>query len=541
MILLALALAIAPGLFWLWFYYKRDKFDPEPKSLIVKTFLMGIVICFPVIILEMPFPGAFLGAVVAAPLFEELFKYFAVRWVAFKHPAFNEPFDGIIYSAAAALGFATIENVFYVVGTYMREGAAAMTTVVIMRAVLSVPGHTLFSGFWGYALGKAKFMPAQDSKGLITRGLLLSMAAHAAFNFMLVVSPYLAIIVIGLVIFLWVIMMRRIKEMLKASPFNPDNITQSADGLEKQCTRCGTVNIPNAKFCEHCGTAFVTFSQEAGSVQPVQRSFGSIRTPLYVYSFVGCLTAGLLFFIIGFSMVKSTESITTPPEQTSTAPDTIPDTTDLGDSLSNLFTQARKGLAEKPAVSETSENEAQVIKVDELAQDEMMNQPDTDSTTSSNITEDTGEAKPIHGAEKNPEHVSGSRGGEFLLLGFLMIAAALGIHYVFTYKVWTTVSSFSKRANPFTSIAFQWIPVYNFYWYFQIYQGMAEDFNHYTAQNQKNIPAVNTGLATSVSVLMCAMAIPIVNIVAAIPFVIIYALYMNNIGNAVNALNDANA
>lgn len=541
MVLLALALAIAPGLFWLWFYYKRDKFDPEPKSLIAKTFFMGIVICFPVIILELPFPGAFLGAVIAAPLFEELFKYFAVRWVAFKHSAFNEPFDGIIYSAAAALGFATIENVFYVVGTYLREGAAAMTTVVIMRAVLSVPGHTLFSGFWGYALGKAKFMPAQDGKGLIVRGLLLAMASHAAFNFMLVVSPYLAIIVIGLVIFLWVIMMRRIKEMLKESPFNPDNIVQSADGLEKQCTRCGTVNIPNAKFCEHCGTTFVTVTQTDTPSQRAQRSFGTIRTPLYIYSFVGCLTAGLLFFIIGFSMVKTSESVTTPTEQTSTSSDTMPDTSDLGDSLSNLFTQARNGLAEKPTVSETSESEAKVIKVDELAQDEMMNESDTDTTTSSNVTEDTGEAKTIHGIEKNPEHVSGSRGGEFLLLGFLMIAAAMGIHYTFTYKVWTNVSSFCSRANPFTSIAFQWIPLYNLYWYFQIYHGMAEDFNHYTAQNQKNIPVVNTGLAMSVSVLMCAMAIPVVNFFAAIPFVIVYALYMNNIGNAVNALNDANA
>ena len=38
--------------------------------------------------------------------------------LAYFHPAFNEKLDGIIYCTFSALGFATIENIMYVVSGY---------------------------------------------------------------------------------------------------------------------------------------------------------------------------------------------------------------------------------------------------------------------------------------------------------------------------------------------------------------------------------------------------------------------------------------
>ena len=39
--LLALAGAVIPCLLWLWFFYSRDRHDPEPVGLIIRLFLIG--------------------------------------------------------------------------------------------------------------------------------------------------------------------------------------------------------------------------------------------------------------------------------------------------------------------------------------------------------------------------------------------------------------------------------------------------------------------------------------------------------------------
>ena len=107
-----LALGLAPGIFWLWYFYRKDKLEPEPKHLIIKTFFLGMVSAVPAIILETPFKGLLL-TVIAAPVIEEYLKYFVVRRTIYNHAEFDEPMDGIIYAAAAALGFASAENTLY--------------------------------------------------------------------------------------------------------------------------------------------------------------------------------------------------------------------------------------------------------------------------------------------------------------------------------------------------------------------------------------------------------------------------------------------
>ena len=71
--------------------------------------------------------------------------------------------DGIVYATAAGLGFATIENILYVL-----DGGIA---VGIIRAIASVPGHVVFACIWGFALGTAKFRPENERTGIILTGL----------------------------------------------------------------------------------------------------------------------------------------------------------------------------------------------------------------------------------------------------------------------------------------------------------------------------------------------------------------------------------
>ncbi|HOI13572.1 MAG TPA: PrsW family intramembrane metalloprotease [Methanoculleus sp.] len=219
--LVILALALAPGVFWAWYFYRRDKYEPEPAALIVKIFLLGVLVTFPVAFVE-GFFGLFIllplimGAVVA-PIVEEYGKFWVVRRFAYPHPEFNEPMDGIVYAAAAALGLATLENILYVFTAYLTSPALALGTIAV-RAIFSVPGHALFSGVWGYALGRAKFAPPEERSGIVLRGLVLGMVLHGIFNFLLfsaeIVAYTMVVFILVLTPGLWILANRNIRSAL---------------------------------------------------------------------------------------------------------------------------------------------------------------------------------------------------------------------------------------------------------------------------------------------------------------------------------------
>jgi protease PrsW len=107
---------------------------------------------------------------------EEWCKYLMVRYYAYRQPEFDEPFDGIVYAVMVSMGFATIENIGYV----MQHGLAT----AIIRMFLSVPAHAGFAILMGYYMGKAKFNPGSRFLTMM-RGLFLAVFFHGAFDFFL--------------------------------------------------------------------------------------------------------------------------------------------------------------------------------------------------------------------------------------------------------------------------------------------------------------------------------------------------------------------
>jgi len=73
----------------------------------------------------------------------------AAMWPAFRSRHFDEPVDGVVYAASAALGFACVENALM-----LREHPLGW--VWIARTLLALPAHVFFAAAWGYALGRAK-------------------------------------------------------------------------------------------------------------------------------------------------------------------------------------------------------------------------------------------------------------------------------------------------------------------------------------------------------------------------------------------------
>lgn len=208
-------LAFAPGLFWLRYFYRKDQLEPEPKRLIFRMYIVGLLTFFPAAILERPFAHLHYPLVlIIAPVVEELCKFLAVRQMVYKNREFDEPMDGIVYAASVALGFASLENLGYLVEA-LQSGVFIST--YILRAILSVPGHVLFSSMWGYTLGLSKFAPAKFRNKIILRGLIFSMLVHGIFNFFATISTIFAVGMLGFVFVLWKMVNQRIRRAFRIS------------------------------------------------------------------------------------------------------------------------------------------------------------------------------------------------------------------------------------------------------------------------------------------------------------------------------------
>jgi len=137
-----------------------------------------------------------LSFLIVAPI-EECLKYVAVRKWIYKSLEFDEVMDGIVYTVSASLGFATAENIIYVLQLGIQAG--------ILRAFLTVPGHALFGALMGYYIGKAKFNREKETY-LIIKGIILAIICHGLFDFLAMSRSIFSSLIIFLlgVLTLWI-------------------------------------------------------------------------------------------------------------------------------------------------------------------------------------------------------------------------------------------------------------------------------------------------------------------------------------------------
>jgi len=214
-------LAIIPGLIVLYYFYKRDKLEPEPKSMIFKTLFLGIMAAsiayfFNIFFGSLVSRNILVTSVLIAPFVEEMSKFHTVKFFRFNDKHFSEPMDGIVYGVSVAVGFAIIENLLYIQRA-LEDGDVYATLIV--RGFLSVPAHALFAVVWGYALGMYKF--GKRDKEFVKKSLILSIMFHAAFNGIIIfINPlWNLLLLIIFSIYLWRNANDDIKEAIKNSPY----------------------------------------------------------------------------------------------------------------------------------------------------------------------------------------------------------------------------------------------------------------------------------------------------------------------------------
>jgi RsiW-degrading membrane proteinase PrsW (M82 family) len=131
--------------------------------------------------------------VVVGPV-EEFVKWLAIRVYAYRKDTFRTVIDGVVYGAAAGVGFAAIENFIYIVNIYVEASGTAglapteaATSVAVQRFLVG-PGHVVFSAWAGFYLGLAKFN-AENRGPIILKGLLVATFIHALYNTSVTVLP----------------------------------------------------------------------------------------------------------------------------------------------------------------------------------------------------------------------------------------------------------------------------------------------------------------------------------------------------------------
>lgn len=185
-LLLAFLGGTIPAVLWLLFWLSEDRDDPEPTTLLVLTFISGmlaVILVLPIqkYISTLHYQNTILIFLYAGS--EEILKYFAFTAIISKNPNLNKPVDYPIYLIAAALGFAALENTFYLIHPITVNNATLSFLTGNLRFLGSTLLHSATSGILGISLGLAFF---QDSfsrtlSGFI--GLITAIALHGTFNF----------------------------------------------------------------------------------------------------------------------------------------------------------------------------------------------------------------------------------------------------------------------------------------------------------------------------------------------------------------------
>lgn len=188
-----LALALTPVVVLITYVYFHDRHEREPVLLLFWAFVLGILSVIPTLIISFGWgalgfeldgssiPSTFTYAFMVVALTEEFAKFLMLRLFLYRKRAFDEPYDGIMYTMMIGMGFAAVENLLYVFGqpTY-----AESITVGGWRAITAVPAHATFAILMGYYAGKAKFS-RRGKTGWLLAGIIAAVVFHGAYDFFL--------------------------------------------------------------------------------------------------------------------------------------------------------------------------------------------------------------------------------------------------------------------------------------------------------------------------------------------------------------------
>lgn len=183
-----IAIALAPAIALVWFFHARQAAAPQGKRVITALFVLGGVTAFLALVLNHnleKYSALWMGAqelqlrlvfwLAGIGLNEEFAKLVVLLAVLYPRRDFTTPYQGLLGAATVALGFAAVENLFYL----ERYG----TVVLLTRSLLTVPAHAFFSIPMGVLLYRSKRAVRIRAKyGWLVAGLAISSLFHGSYD-----------------------------------------------------------------------------------------------------------------------------------------------------------------------------------------------------------------------------------------------------------------------------------------------------------------------------------------------------------------------
>lgn len=267
MLLVVLTLTFGPSLIWLYWLWSRDKFRREPLGLVALLMLAGGILSVGLVLGIVPIYTARLPAWATLPglneffsagLPEEIAKLLPVMLFAWRRKVWDEPFDGIVYAGAVALGFHLVET-----GMYMLSAQDTWGSVFQGLVRGSKPGHLLYGIVMGYFLSKARFAPLRQKPKYFVLALAVPVLLHTAWDTFAgfggsfvgaqsTLDLIYALVAWALSVGLWVTAFNLMQQDERLSPFHPAGpVLPTADA---PCGHCGSDYPEGAAYCHKCGT-----------------------------------------------------------------------------------------------------------------------------------------------------------------------------------------------------------------------------------------------------------------------------------------------
>jgi RsiW-degrading membrane proteinase PrsW (M82 family) len=194
----------------LQYFDLKDFLNPEPRRMLALSYLLGagaalvgLALYYLLPLLGVPEdPGGtpweiLLYCLLIVGPIEEGVKFVAARFFIFRSVHFDEPIDGLIYSSAIAIGFASFESLIY---TSIMEWPYQLA-----RAVTAPLTHSLFASIWGFATAYAFFRTRNKATSFLLQAgsLVIAIIAHGLYDFVLL-AQNLTFAASGISLIIWI-------------------------------------------------------------------------------------------------------------------------------------------------------------------------------------------------------------------------------------------------------------------------------------------------------------------------------------------------
>jgi len=195
-LVILIVVAFVPSLIYLIWIRNTERYLREPYSRLLKIFVYGAIVSVVIAIIieslllsvlnlnlqriyqilgENPNLTTLVLALIIAPFVEEAAKSLGV-FASRKRMRDIE--DGIIYGAAAGLGFAATENLIYESNAFVTAGAEALLATAIVRTLSSALLHATSTSLFGLGIARSSWQGRR-----LWPYYLGAVGIHSAFNF----------------------------------------------------------------------------------------------------------------------------------------------------------------------------------------------------------------------------------------------------------------------------------------------------------------------------------------------------------------------